>query len=67
LSFPNWVLTLNVARRRHILGFEAEGRRSSGKAGMGGRIHHRREIFAGREKAGREPGFRVRGRFSIIG
>jgi hypothetical protein len=39
------MLTLNIVQRRHILGFEAEGRRSLGKAGMGGRIHHRQEIF----------------------
>jgi hypothetical protein len=45
------MLTLNIARRRHILGFEAEGRRSPDKAGMVARIHHRREIFCGQRKS----------------
>jgi hypothetical protein len=35
----------------HILGFEPEGRRSPDKAGMGGRIHHRQEIFCGQRKS----------------
>jgi hypothetical protein len=39
------MLTLNIERRRHTLGFEGEVRRSPGKAGMGGRIHHRQEIY----------------------
>jgi hypothetical protein len=30
------MLTLNIARRRHTLGFEAEERRSPGKAGTFG-------------------------------
>jgi hypothetical protein len=42
---PFWILTLNIARRRHTLGFEAEERRSPDKAGRGDRIHHRQEIF----------------------
>jgi hypothetical protein len=32
------MLTLNIERRRPTLGFEAEERRSPGKAGTGGRI-----------------------------
>jgi len=39
------LLRLNIERRRHTLGFEAEGRRLPIKAGTGGRIHHRQEIF----------------------
>jgi len=45
LSFSLWIFALNIARRRHILGFEAEGRRSPVQAGTRRRIDHAAEIF----------------------
>jgi hypothetical protein len=35
----------DVEWRRHILGFEAEGRRSTGKAGTGRKNYHHRKLF----------------------
>jgi len=38
-------LTLDIERRRHVLGFEAEGRRSHMQAGTRRRINYAAEIF----------------------
>jgi hypothetical protein len=41
------MLTLSIEQRRHILGFEAEGRRSLVQAGTRRRINHAAEIIFG--------------------
>jgi len=57
LSIFFWILTLNIARRRHILGFEAEGRRSPVHARTRRLFAHAAEIFLRAKKPGCEPGF----------
>jgi hypothetical protein len=48
-DFHTSILLMDVdvkhSAAHHILGFEAEERRSPGKAGMAGRIYHRQEIY----------------------
>src|SRR5262249_56024900 len=55
LSFSLWLLKLNIARRRHTLGFEAEGRRSPVHAQTRRLIAHAAEIFLRAKKPGVNP------------
>jgi len=49
------MLTINIARRRHTLGFEADGCRSPVQARTGRRINHAPEIFHACKKPGANP------------
>jgi hypothetical protein len=50
------MLPLNIERRRRVLGFEGDERRSPIQAGTGSQNTHAAEIFLRAKKPGDEPG-----------